>query len=147
VLTVKSGPENVTVRDVSNMTEGAASNQLEADGFKTSSTSEASDSVQKGRVIRTEPAAGTSRPKGSTITIVVSSGPQDTSVTVPSVVGKTEEAATADLTDAGFDVNVVDVPTEDQTQDGRVAAQNPTGGKKAPSGSTVTITVTRVGGD
>jgi beta-lactam-binding protein with PASTA domain/tRNA A-37 threonylcarbamoyl transferase component Bud32 len=146
-LFVGSAPEGVQVRDVTGRTEGDAEGLLQGDGFKTSSTSEPSSSVPKGRVIRTEPGAGSTRPEGSTITIVVSSGPEKTEVTVPNVVGLSEENATAVLEGKGLVVEVDEFPALDESQDGKVMSQNPPANSKVESGDTVTITVFRVSGD
>ena len=53
------------------------------------STAGASNTVEEGRVIRTDPPADTVRPKGDAITVVVSSGPAE--VNVISVVGLTRQ--------------------------------------------------------
>jgi serine/threonine-protein kinase len=144
---VASGPAAVNVRDVTDRTEGDASALLQGDGFKVSSTDEASSTVKKGRVIRTEPPAGSSRPVGSTITIVVSTGPDVEQVTVPNTVGQTEGAARAILEGQGFTVNVQDELVANPLQEGRVIDQEPANGK-ADKGSTVTIFVgTTTGGD
>ncbi len=146
-LFVGSAPEGVQVRDVTGRTEGDAEGLLQGDGFKTSSTSEASGTVPKGRVIRTEPGAGSTRPEGATITIVVSSGPEVSEVTVPNVVGLSEENATAVLEGKGLVVAVNEFPALDESQDGKVMSQNPPANSKVESGDTVTITVLRVSGD
>jgi serine/threonine-protein kinase len=103
-------------------------------------------------VIRTEPAAGTSRPKGSTITMVVSSGPQAKDVTVPLVTGLTEAQATQAIESRGLEVQVVDDPLDPDApdsvaKDGRVLSQNPSSGAKAKTGDTVTIHVGFIPGD
>ena len=146
-LFVGSAPAAIDVRDVTDRTEGDASSLLKQDGFKTSTTHEASNSIASGRVIRTEPGAGSKQPEGSTITLVVSTGPEVVSTEVPSVVGLSEAAATTTLENAGFVVEVQDQVTLDEAQDGKVINQTPNGGKKADSGSTVTIVVASVPGD
>jgi eukaryotic-like serine/threonine-protein kinase len=74
------------------------------------------------------------------VTITVSKGVEE--VTVPDVVGDTEEDATAKLVAAGFKVNAVSQPTPLIPNDkDDVIAQSPDGGDKAKKGSTVTITV------
>jgi len=85
------------------------------------------------------PDPGTEVPKGSTVTITVSTGPS--SATVPNVVGEQKEAAQDDLKNAGFKVKVENVPVTDPTQDNVVQDQNPDGASQADSGSTVTIFV------
>ncbi len=103
---------------------------------------ENSTTVPDGTVIRTDPAGGTMLDKGSTVTLIVSAGPEQ--VIVPSVTEKTEETARSELTTAGFKVEVKDqlIPPGDP-DDGRVLSQDPAGNTSADKGSTVTITVGR----
>ena len=140
-LTVSSGPDAIEIPDVSGDTVGAATAELEALGFATDTTNEASNDVPQGRVIRTEPGAGSQRTEGSTVTLVVSSGPEERDV--PGVVGLSESAATSALENAGFDVVVEDDETADPTKIGRVTDQDPAGGQSAAAGDTVTIFVGR----
>ena len=90
-------------------------------------------------MIRTDPAAGSQKAKGGTITVVISSGPSTT--TVPSVIGLSQANATSVLQNKGFKVNVVTQLTLDQSQDGKVIKESPSAGTDANGGSTVTITV------
>ena len=59
---------------------------------------------------------------------------------VPDVVGDKTQAATNKLQDAGFEVSVVPIQSDDVPDD-RVAAQRPSAGAEADEGSEVTITV------
>jgi eukaryotic-like serine/threonine-protein kinase len=146
-LTVSSGPDAIEIPDVSGDTAGAAAAELEGLGFQTDTTSEPSDDVPQGRVIRTEPEAGSQRPEGSTVTLVVSSGPEEEpEQQVPQVVGLSENSAVAALESSGFQVDVVSQEVADPTQDGKVVDQDPNGGQDAPSGSTVTIAVGELAG-
>jgi beta-lactam-binding protein with PASTA domain/predicted Ser/Thr protein kinase len=142
VLQVSSGPEERPVPDVSGRSLSEASNLLGQNGFTAKSTTEASTTVPKDKVIRTEPAAGTPQPKGAEITVVVSSGPP--TATVPSVVGLTEANAINTLQSKGFTVNVTEQETVDSAEDGRVLSQDPAGNTTADKGSTVTIVVGRL---
>ena len=54
-------------------------------------TLEYSDTVEKGKIIRQEPAAGDVVEKGGTISLVVSKGPQ--MVEMPDVIGFTQEGS------------------------------------------------------
>ncbi|MCR5515851.1 MAG: Stk1 family PASTA domain-containing Ser/Thr kinase [Lachnospira sp.] len=78
VVTVSHKEEETTVSvpNVTKMTESAAKSALEAAGFKVSTATEASDTVDKGNVISYSPTG--SAVKGSTIVITVSSGPATT---------------------------------------------------------------------
>jgi serine/threonine-protein kinase len=138
-LFVSKGPAPREVPDVVGRTVAEASNLLGQAGFTVKQTTEPSDTVPEGEVIRTDPAAGTTQPKGATITVVVSSGPAER--TVPSVVGLTEANAINTLNNAGFSPEVVEQDTDDPTQDGRVISQDPAANTTETEGATVTITV------
>ncbi len=142
VLFVSSGPEERAVPDVAGQTVSAASNLLGQNGFVVGGqTSEPSDTVEEGLVIRTEPPAGTQLPRDSEVVLVVSSGPEES--TVPSVVGLSEANAINTLENAGFVANATEQATDDPTQDGRVIEQSPEGNSTAPEGSTVDIVIGR----
>lgn len=80
-LTVSSGKKQVEVPDVSGQSVATASNNLGQKGFQVNQKTENSDTVANGKVIRTDPAAGTQVDPGSTVTIIVSSGPKPTTTT------------------------------------------------------------------
>ncbi|SJN37211.1 Stk1 family PASTA domain-containing Ser/Thr kinase [Luteococcus japonicus] len=60
--------------------------------------------------------------------------------TVPTVIGQTEQGASAQLTTAGFRVETTHTYGEEDTVN-QVVDQNPLAGKEAPKGSAVTITI------
>jgi len=69
---------DVTVPDVTGMTEAGAITAITAAGFTIGTvTYENHDTIPSGRVISQSPAAGTSVVQGTTITLRVSSGPMD----------------------------------------------------------------------
>jgi beta-lactam-binding protein with PASTA domain len=76
-----------------------------------------------------EPAATTTAPPATSVE----------SLRVPDVVGTTSSEATQTLRDAGFEANVVAVPSDRPS--GQVVAQNPAAGDDAPEGSTVRLNV------
>jgi eukaryotic-like serine/threonine-protein kinase len=127
------------VPDVLDQTEASARSELQAAGFEVQAVQAPSDSTPEGFVSAQNPDPGTEAPKGSTVTITVSTGPS--SATVPTVVGEQREAAQDDLKNAGFKVKVENVPVTDPTQDNIVQTQSPDGGSQAERGSTVTIFV------
>lgn len=77
-LTVSTGREQVQVPNVVGRDQSAAANILGQAGFNTSTQTTSSDSVANGLVIRTEPGTGTPLAKGSTVTMIVSTGPPPT---------------------------------------------------------------------
>ena len=66
--------KDVRVPDVLGLTTEKAIQKLKSDGFKYTTETIASDTVEEGKVVKTSPKAGSSKKKGSTITIYESSG-------------------------------------------------------------------------
>jgi serine/threonine-protein kinase len=139
-LTVSEGPGTKPVPDVVGQTRKKAVKRLEDAGFKVDERRESSDTVRENRVISTAPDAATPIEVGSTVTIVVSSGPEQ--VAVPDVTGQTSDSARSTLEGAGFVVGVREQEDEN-TDPGTVLSQNPAAGTDAAKGSTVTITVAK----
>ena len=137
---VSSGVKQVAVPPLVGLTLAAAAQRIAAKGLEYNSTEEESDRPA-GEVISQSPDAGTKVDPGSTIEMVVSSGQPDTSVTVPSVVGKTQSEAESMLTGLGLVVTVQDQDTTIEPQDGRVIDQSPDSGTSLPAGSQIVITV------
>lgn len=73
ILTVSSGSNKVTLDDISGYSKSDARTYLRELGLKYTESTEASSTVAKDQVIRTEPASG-SVEKGSTVKIIYSSG-------------------------------------------------------------------------
>jgi beta-lactam-binding protein with PASTA domain/tRNA A-37 threonylcarbamoyl transferase component Bud32 len=137
-LIVSNGPPTTGVPDVSGQPQAAAANRLGQAGFEVLTTEEASDSVTSGNVIRTEPGAGADADEGSTVTIVVSTGPER--VDVPDVVGDAQSTAEQAISAAGLSVSVQKV-TSSPASRGVVSGQSPGAGTQVSPGSTVTIQV------
>jgi len=135
-LYVSKGTELAKVPDVVGKKQGEAKTTLEKAGFSVKVVDESSDTVATGLVIRQTPDGGVSVDAGSSISIVVSTGPR--MVQVPNVIDKTESEAKAILTDAGFEV-VTNYQTS--PDDGIVLTQDPFAPFEAKFGSTVTIWV------
>jgi beta-lactam-binding protein with PASTA domain len=137
-LFVSSGPREVEVPDLVGLTRAQAKSTLEEEGLEVGTVEKvASDTAPAGEVVSQNPSAGITVDAGTEVDFSVSSGPAD--VTVPDVVGQTQDQAETNLDAVGFGVSVVTEPSE--TEEGIVIAQNPEGGSQAPEGSTVTITV------
>jgi eukaryotic-like serine/threonine-protein kinase len=104
--------------------------------FKPNQLSEASDSIDKGKITRTDPPVDQTVPVGSPVTIWVSTGPAQ--VQVPNLKGKTEDEARATLGSAGL---IVHEPPgarcSDDVQPGQVAKQFPDVGKLVKKNSEV----------
>jgi beta-lactam-binding protein with PASTA domain/tRNA A-37 threonylcarbamoyl transferase component Bud32 len=81
-------------------TQAQAVAQIKAAGLVPQVVQQTSSTVQKGRVIGTDPADGHSIGKGGTVTVKVSAG--IATATLPSVTGEQYSAALAQLKNAGF---------------------------------------------
>jgi serine/threonine-protein kinase len=92
-----------------------------------------------GEVTGQSPKGGTRIVEGSDVRINVSQGPRP--IAVPDVVGVSFENAAAALIDAGFNVDRLDVDSDEP--EGTVIAQDPPASDSQPPGTTVTLTVSR----
>jgi serine/threonine-protein kinase len=118
-----------------------AANTLGAKGFSTETAYQSSDTVEKDKVIGTDPPAGTGAAKGSKVKLIISTGKEQ--VRVPDVVGLSEARATSELQNAGFKVSVHYFTAQscDSESIGNVSTTVPAANATVPKGSTVTISV------
>ena len=137
----------VEVPAVTSRTVEEATAALEALGFKVERRDQKNDAVPIGQVISQDPRAGTLQAEGSTITLVVSA--EASSLTVPSVVGKSLSEAQRALAGAGFDVAKIVVTTRDDDKAERdvVLEQVPAANSKVPAGQQIQLVVAKGVGD
>ena len=131
-LVISDGPAPVPVPDVSGGSCDTATSALVAKRLTATCDQAFSETVPVGQVIGTDPAAGTSAPRDSAVTVHVSKGPER--IQVPNVVGMTVEAASQRLQATGFQVAV-----PNYSPGGKVKAQAPAAGNLAKRGDTVTL--------
>jgi eukaryotic-like serine/threonine-protein kinase len=137
-LVVAEAPETVTVPPVLGRSVDDARAAIEAAGLSFGNvTREASDQPVD-TVLRTDPSGGTEVARGSTVSVVISSGPVN--VQVPDVRGQSAEAAQTTLGDAGLQASVQTEETCDDPAD-TVTGQSPSPGTEVEPGTTVEITV------
>jgi beta-lactam-binding protein with PASTA domain len=141
-LKVSKGPQPVAVPNVVGQSVQSATSALQGAGFAVATKVVPSDQP-KDTVIAQNPAAGTSQPPGTTITLSVAKGPKTS--TVPDVTSQDQNTAQSELQASGFKVRVETQATNDPSQDGIVLTQNPQGNTQAPQGTTVTIVVGKLG--
>jgi serine/threonine-protein kinase len=138
-LIVSGGPASAPVTDVEGLTEAAAVNKLRKAGFKPRTSKEASSTVPAGKVIGTNPPAGTVEQLGSGVKVLVSGGPAP--VKVPDVTGESLSAAEATLTNAGLAAGSVTKRTSSTATPGTVLSQAPASGSSVKAQSKVDLTV------
>lgn len=138
VISVARSPSQVEIPDVVGLATPVALRRLQSAGLRARAQAVQSRRP-KGIVLRQVPPAGTEVPRGSAAVVVVSAGPQFADV--PDVVGLDTDAATAQLTRAGFRTQVQRVAASEP--EGTVIAQSPGGGARAQRGRVVRINVSR----
>ena len=117
--------------------KATAASAVDGAGLTAAFTTETSEGVAAGRVVRSEPNGGDRVLRGRTVTVVVSAGVP--TVPVPDVVGQSAEDAATAVRDAGLTPELVEEPDE-EVDDGEVVSQQPESGR-ARRGSTVRIVV------
>jgi len=133
---ISLGAEQAVVPDVEGLSQSKATTRLKDAGFKVKVTTSPSDSVKDGIVISQSKSAGGSYPKGTTVTIDVSTGPP--LVKIPNVKGDTPDVAQGKLTDAGLKVEFT---YNNLTGTGLVAGQLPSAGTQVAPNTTVTLEI------
>ncbi|MDO4665549.1 MAG: Stk1 family PASTA domain-containing Ser/Thr kinase [Actinomycetaceae bacterium] len=135
---LSKGVSEIAIPDVAGMSQSQARATLEAAGLSVGSVStEDSGKYAKDQVIRSNPEAGKSVTKGTSIDLIVGSG----NVTVPAdMVGKSKDEVLTYLRQNGLSVTITEVETNNRPA-GTVLTIDPTGQVK--SGSSITITVAK----
>ena len=131
--------ELVTVPNVAGQTETEGLLILQRANLIATPRAEASEDVEPGIVIRTEPAAGEQVPEDTEVIVFFSAGSER--FPVPRV-ELLEQSAAEDLIRAqGFTVGSVDTETNDEIPLGNVIRQDPEPGTNLPEGSPVNLVV------
>ena len=134
VYNLSKGAESAEVPNVIGWSQEEATAAVQNAGFTVIVNSEESDSYDAGTICG-QSVTG-SAPMGSEVVLTVSTG--SAKVQVPVVVGSSESAATAALTNAGFSVATISQASSDVAA-GYVIAQSLSG--SAERGSTVTLSI------
>jgi serine/threonine-protein kinase len=100
-----------------------------------------SETVQAGRVISTDPAAGERMLRDGQVTAVVSKGPER--YTVPPLAGKTQQDASRALTDANLAVGQVSEVWDESVAIGLVVGASQRAGTPLKPGTAVDLTVSK----
>ncbi len=143
-IVVSTGPDQtvVSVPDVTNKTLSDAQYAMTVAGLNApNSAEEFNDSIEAGKVIRTEPAAGTSVDRDSSVKIIVSKGTETKVATVPDLSGLTEKKALAKLVEKGLKGEVKEYKYDSSVKQGKVISQSHSSGTQVEEGTKVTFSV------
>ncbi len=136
-LTVSAGPGSSKVPATAGLPRDQAAEKLEEAGFDPKVETVNSSSVEEGRVIYSDPSAGTPTTHGSAVTLFVSAGPKLTKV--PVLVGSQRRLAVQQIRGRGLTPSVSE--EESSAPAGEVISQSPSAGSEVEPGTTVGIVV------
>lgn len=143
-LIVAASEKDISVTNVYGLSLELAQETLKQDGltiFKTMKVS--SESVEEGKVVYTDPKAGTIVSSDQEITIFISDGPSTTTVEtikVPDVTGLTQSGAKAFLEKYGFK-NVTFTTQDSVLKKGIVISQSPGAGTSVKETDTIKVII------
>ena len=139
-------PATIAIPDVAGQTVAEAKETLKKANFEIGEEkSEASEKVEEGRIIRTDPEAGKTRKEGSKINLVVSSGKQ--SFQLSNYIGRKSTDVIAELKQKKVPENLIKIEEEESSESeaGTVLRQSPVAGTTydLSKASTITLTVAK----
>ena len=139
-------PATIAIPDVAGQTVAEAKETLKKANFEIGEEkSEASEKVEEGRIIRTDPDAGTGRKEGTKINLVVSSGKQ--SFQLSNYIGRKSTDVIAELKQNKVPENLIKIEEEESSESeaGTVLRQSPAAGTTydLSKASTITLTVAK----
>ncbi|MBO5096533.1 MAG: Stk1 family PASTA domain-containing Ser/Thr kinase [Bacilli bacterium] len=138
-----SGGKEIKVPDVTNMSVTDAIDKLQDEGFEVLDEQQevSSTEVKEGNIVKTNPAAGSKRTKGTSITLYVSVG--DTKITIENYKDKNYLEVKGALEALGLNVIVEKQEVEEndnsEYKDGQIIEQSVAEGEKLSVGETITI--------
>ncbi|ORJ32252.1 serine/threonine protein kinase [Streptococcus oralis subsp. tigurinus] len=139
-------PATIAIPDVAGQTVAEAKEALKKSKFEAGEEkSEASDTVAEGRVIRTDPEAGSGRKEGTKVNLIVSSGKQ--SFQLSNYVGRKYTDVVAELKEKKVPENLIKMEEEEssESEPGTILRQSPAAGTTydLSKASTITLTVAK----
>ena len=139
-------PATIAIPDVAGQTVAEAKETLKKANFEIGEEkTEASEKVEEGRIIRTDPGAGTGRKEGTKVNLVVSSGKQ--SFQLSNYIGRKSTDVIAELKQKKVPENLIKIEEEESSESeaGTVLRQSPAAGTTydLSKASTITLTVAK----
>ena len=132
--TQQTDSEMVKVPDVTGKTYEEAQKELNKYDLGIHKSTAPSDTVAKGKIISQDPADGKKVKKHTTVNVVISSGEEAKTTTIPNVVGMSEADAEKALQDKNLVVKKGDPVYSDDVEQGEVVSVSPSEGLARNSG-------------
>ncbi|MBD9098261.1 Stk1 family PASTA domain-containing Ser/Thr kinase [bacterium] len=138
---------DVIVPDVSNLTVGKAERKLQDKGFEVATKIKevSSDKIKEGKIVKTDPEAGRSIKKGTTVTLYRSKG--EDKYTVKDYTGQNYIAVQTELESLhGIDVTIEkkDVDTSREYDEQEIVGQSVKKGEKLAKGDSITLYIPNI---
>jgi beta-lactam-binding protein with PASTA domain len=141
-LTIAKAAKTFTVPDLTGKTIDEATTLLEAQSLVLGNQSEApSDAIAAGHIISQTPPANAEALKDTPVDVIVSTGPEVTTVSVPDVTCLSFGQAKSQLSAAGLGINLAGTMPVNPlcSNPNKIAAQDPNAGDEVPSGTVVDV--------
>ena len=138
-LTVSLGTQYVTIPETKNMVAEDAEQTLKDMGLNVLQKPMQDSTVASGAVIYSSPSSGETVEGGSTVILYISRAVVESTNRVPTLTGKTIDAARADVRELNFSIRVVEQPSDQPA--GTVLNQTPAAGTDARISTVLTLVV------
>lgn len=143
VLTVSGETEvknGIPVPAVEGNLEAEATATLKKSGFEVGKSEGYSDTVEKGKVISQAPEGGTTAAPGTTVSIVISQGPNtDNRVLMPDILGMDPDTGIAVLVEMGLMPGEQKEMSDEMIPEGKICYASYTAGAPVEPGTTIDI--------
>ncbi|MBQ2839877.1 MAG: Stk1 family PASTA domain-containing Ser/Thr kinase [Oscillospiraceae bacterium] len=142
-VTISKGKrtDSVELTDLTNMSEEQAKILLDRKGLQYRIETENSEEIEAGNVIKTEPSAGDSVSTDEVVTLYVSLGSVNKKVTVPNLLGLTENKAIESLVTSKLQKGKITYENSSTTEKGIVISQKIASGEPQDEGTAIDFSV------
>ena len=132
---------NVTIPSIVGLNLSDAQAKLKSSGLTYQDGGTTTSDKAAGTVVSCDPNVGTSVKSGSSVKVVLSSGPKTTAV--PDLTGVDLTTAKSTITQAGFVVGTITKEYSDSVTSGAVISEDPTAGSSLVAGGTINLVISQ----
>lgn len=141
-LTVSMGETGVEVPNVVGLSKVEAITILQNKGFEYSLSEGYDEFIKEGNVYKQSPDGDTKAPAGTSISLYISQGPEQSKIAVPDLIGSDELTAMAVLTENKLTLGqVTEVNNDDVEKEGKIVFQSVNAGEYVEAGTAIDIQV------
>lgn len=142
ILTVSLGETGVEVPNVVGLSKVEAITTLQNKGFEYSLSEGYDEFIKEGNIYKQSPEGDTKAPAGSSISLYISKGPENTKIAVPDLIGQDELTAMALLTENNLTLGTVtEVNDDDVEKEGKIVNQSVKAGEYVEANTAIDIQV------